>query len=133
MTFSLPSLKTAGRAFMVAAVLGTSGFVAAPAMAQNPPAFNFQFGIGSDGQPRFGVGIGNDDRGRWRRGFCMSDNQVVRALRADGYRDIDVERSNRRTAWVEARDGRWQYDLRVNKCTGDVDVLDRDPIRRGRR
>ena len=125
------SLKTAGRALLVAAVIGTSGFAAAPAMAQSQPSFNFQFGIGSDGQPRFGVGVGNDGP-RWRRGYCASDNQIVRALSNDGYRHIEINSSNRRTARVEADKGRYAYDLRVNKCTGDVDVIDRDRIR-GRR
>jgi hypothetical protein len=131
MNLSLPSFKTAGRALLVAAVVATTGLAAAPAMAQNQPSFNFQFGIGSDGQPRFGVGVGNDGP-RWRRGYCMDDGQVIRALRQQGYRNIDINESSRRTARVEADQGRYMYDLRVNKCSGDVDVLDRERIR-GRR
>jgi hypothetical protein len=119
------NLKTAGRALLVAAIVGTGTMAAAaPAMAQGSGSLSFNFSVNS-GNGSFSFG-----NGPWPRNFCMSNNELRRELRAEGFRDIEIYQSNRRTAFVEAEKGRWEYDLRVNKCNGNIVVLDRERIRR---
>jgi hypothetical protein len=124
MTPILSTLKTSGRAAIVAVTLGAAMFTAAPAMAQPTPSFNFSFGVGGDGKPSvgFGVNSGRDyDRGDY---FCMSDRQIVRSLRDEGYRDIEIGRDlGRNRVGVIAKYGRSYYSMRVNRCTGEVDRI----------
>lgn len=124
MTHLMTTLKTGSRAAVVALVLGASVFSAAPAFAQSQPSFNFQFGIGGDGRPSFGVGV---DSGRpIRPQVCYSDRQIVRALRDEGYRDVEIVRElPRNRVGVVAREGRAYYSMRVNRCTGEVDRIER--------
>lgn len=142
MTRFFPTLKTAGRAALLVLALGTSSLVAMPAQAQSEPRFNFQLGIGPNGPSGFSFGFGNDNRrpggpgwhnpgpGRW----CMNDQQVRRAVQDYGFRDVRVGRElGRSRVEVIARWGRnggW-YSMRVDRCTGEVDRVER--IRRNPR
>lgn len=124
MTKMLSFLKTSGRAAIVALALGSSAFVATtPTMAQ--PSFNFQFGVGPDGKPSVGFGV-DSDGGRIRPQVCLSDRQIIRGIRNEGYRDVEiVEDLPRNRVGVIARDGRTWYSMRVNRCTGEVDRIKR--------
>jgi len=131
MTTIASTFKNAGRALLVAAVLGTGGLAAAPAVAQDP-SFNFSLGIGGNGQPSFGFGINsNRNPPGFRRPSataCLSDRQVIAGLRSYGFSRVQIVDSNRRNAEATGRYQRADYDIYVNKCTGQVDI---DRIRRG--
>ena len=124
MTKMLSFLKTSGRAAIVALALGSSTFVATtPAMAQ--PSFNFQFGVGPDGKPSVGFGVDSDGYGRIRPQVCLTDRQIIRGIRDEGYRDVQIVAELRRNrVGVIARDGRTWYSMRVNRCTGEVDRIE---------
>jgi hypothetical protein len=122
MTPILTTLKTSGRAAIVALTLGAAMFTAAPAMAQPTPEFNFSFGVGADGKPSVGFGV-NSGRNRGDY-FCMTDRQIVRSLRDEGYRDVEIGRDlGRNRVGVIAKYGRSYYSMRVNRCTGEVDRI----------
>lgn len=128
MTHLMSTLKTSGRAALVALTLGVVTLSASPASAQ---AFNFQFGVGPDGKPSVGFGVNTDDdrRGGPRRGYrCLdlSDRQIERGIAREGYRDVSVVRDlPRDRAGVVARDGRTWYSMRVDRCTGETDRIER--------
>lgn len=125
MTHLFSILKSSGRAAIVALTLGASVMAAAPAVAQSQPSFNFQFGVGGDGKPSFGFGVdsGGD---RIRPQVCLTNRQIVRGLRDEGYRDVEIVRElPRNRVGVIARDGRIWYSMRVHRCTGEVDRIER--------
>ena len=123
MTHLISTLKASGRAAVVALVLGASVFTAVPAMAQS---FNFQFGVGPDGKPSVGFGVDTDRGGRFRPQVCFTDRQIIRGIRNEGYRDVQIVRElPRNRVGVIARDGRTWYSMRVNRCTGETDRIQR--------
>ncbi|SFZ82668.1 hypothetical protein SAMN02983003_1209 [Devosia enhydra] len=139
MSTTTAKFKSAGRAALLALVLGSSTVMATmPAQAQAEPRFNFQLGVGPSGPNSFSFGFGNDQRrpggpnwdrpGRW----CMNDREVRRAVQDYGFRDVEVRRElGRDRVEVVARwhrGGGW-YSMRVNRCTGEVDRVER--LRRG--
>jgi hypothetical protein len=126
MTHLLSTLKSSGRAAIVALTLGASAFAAMPAMAQQP-SFNFQFGVNPDGRPSFGFGVGTDRPGRpIRPAVCLTDRQIIRGIRDEGYRDVEIVRElPRNRVGVIARDGRTWYSMRVDRCTGETDRIQR--------
>jgi hypothetical protein len=131
----LSTFKTASRAVLVVALLGAGGLAAAPAMAQEP-SFNFNLGIGPNGQPSFGFGVESGEDFGFRRpppprvNVCLSNNQVIRQLRDKGFSRVVITDSRRRSAEATARYGRWTYVLDVDKCSGEVDVVERFASRR---
>ncbi len=128
MTHLMSTLMTSGRAALVALTLGVVALSASPASAQ---AFNVQFGVGPDGRPSVGFGVNTDDdrRGGPRRGYrCLdlSDRQIERGMAREGYREVEVvEDLPRNRAGVIARDGRVWYSMRVDRCTGEADRIQR--------
>ncbi|WP_417309532.1 hypothetical protein [Devosia sp.] len=134
MTSLLNTIKSSGRALVVAAALGGAAIAVAPApaMAQSSPSFSFQLGIGNDGNG-LSFGINNNRRhhsDRMRR--CMNNRQVERGLRHYGFRDVEVIRKlrgSRVKVYGEYR--RKAYTMKVNKCTGEVYDVER--LRRGGR
>lgn len=123
----LTTLKRGGRAAVVALALGTVGLTAMPAMAQ-APSFNFQFGIGGGGDG-FSFELGRD--GRHIRRECLTNNEIRRGLRRDGFDDIRfLDRRGSRVTVVAER-GRRDYRISINRCTGRV--LDVDRLRRNDR
>lgn len=97
------------RSAVVAAVLGASALTAAPAQAQ--PSFSFDFHIGRPHFPGF---------------LCMSDPEVRRDLRRDGYRDIRFTDRRGRIVHVRAERGRREYRIAYDTCRGRI--VDRDRI-----
>lgn len=125
MTHLMSTMKTSGRAALVALTLGITALTAVPASAQS---FNFQFGVGPDGKPSVGFGVndGRDDGRRVYRCLDLSDREIVRGIRREGYRDVQVVRDlPRNRAGVIARDGRTWYSMRVDRCTGETDRIER--------
>ena len=109
------------RAAAVAIALGGTVVTAVPVQAQ--PSIEFRFG-----GPGFGFHFDTDRRrGDWRR-HCMSNPQVRRDLRRDGYRNIRFFDRRGRIVHVTARLGRRHYVIAYDTCRGRI--VDRDRIRR---
>ncbi|RYE87159.1 MAG: hypothetical protein EOP19_04985 [Hyphomicrobiales bacterium] len=133
MTHLTTILKTGSRAAILALTLGASTLAVVPAaQAQGQPSFNFQFGVGPDGKPSVGFGVDSGERrgpgyGRpIRPQVCYSEREIIRGIRNEGYRDVQIVRElPRNRLGVIARDGRTWYSMRVNQCTGEVDRIER--------
>lgn len=125
MTTTLSTLRKSGRAALVALALGAvslggASFTATPAMAQS---LSFEFGIRGGGD-NFSFGIGK--RGERFRRDCLTNNEIRRGLRREGFDDIRfLDRRGTRVT-LRAEDRRFVYKLSVNRCTGAVRILDRD-------
>lgn len=129
MAFIQTTLKTVARAAVVAAVLGASSLVAAPAFAQSASSgFTLEIHGQNVGQ-RFGGG----QRGDWHNGRddgyrmrCLTNREVIRSVRAYGYDRVEIVRELRRDKLeVQAVKGNWLYSMRVDTCTGEVDRMQR--------
>lgn len=126
------SIRALGRAVLIAVILGGGGLAAAPVLAQQGPAMNFNLGAG-DGRPSAEFGTQGNDNRSFRRGgnsndfrrSCLTDRQVIRGLSRYGFSRIDVRSANRGSARVIARYGRFDYLMRVDKCSGEVNIVDR--------
>jgi hypothetical protein len=123
MTQMLSTLKKSGRAAIVALVLGAATVTSMPAMAQSEPSFSFQLGIGGGSGGNFRFGVDNDHRDRDR---CLTNREIRRGLSSFGFRNIDIvrERSRNRVE-VIAQFGKRLYLLQVNRCTGQVRIIQR--------
>lgn len=124
MTQVLSTLKKSGRAAVIALALSaaTVSAVPTPAMAQSP-SFSFSIELGGRGDLRLRGG----DRDRR---FCLNNSQIRRGLRAEGFYNIEIvgERGRNRVE-VIASFGRRTYLLTVNRCSGQVRIIER--LRRG--
>jgi hypothetical protein len=123
----IKTFKASGRAAVIALALGSTAMVAAPAPAM-AQSFSFQFG-----NDNFSFGIGsNNDGVRFRR-LCLTDRQIRRGLRDEGWEDIRfIDRDGN---WVRVV-ARWDendryYTMRINRCTGKVRDIERVRSRRG--
>lgn len=148
MTTILSALKIT----LAAAVLAGGLATAVPAMAQSgEPSSNFSIGIGGGGQQQMlapegqgqmqmgspGLQYEDQQGNNFRRGggydggfnLCLSNREVIRGIRDYGFKRVEIVDSSRRRAEVIGRWGRWDYLMGVNKCTGEVNILDR--FRRG--
>jgi hypothetical protein len=109
-----------------AVALALAGTAVVPAQAQSGPDVDFNFRFGG---PGFSVGIGNGDR--WRPNYpgrlCMSDRQVRRDLRSDGYHEIRFFDRRGRIVQVTAELGRRDYRIAYDTCRGRI--VGRDRIR----
>ena len=105
------------RAAAVAFALGGTAVTAMPVQAQDAD-FSVRFGT-----PGFSFRFGDDDR-------CMTNRQVRRDLRADGYREIQfLDRRGRIVHLVAElqRPGRdREYKIAYDSCRGVI--VDRDRI-----
>jgi len=128
MAFFATPFKTATRTALVALVLGATGLTAAPAFAQSGSAgFSIEM-HGNGGGMGFGQGRPADRGHGWNGGGmrCLSDREVVRGVRAYGYDRVEITRQLRGDRVdLRAVKRNWVYTMRVDKCTGNVDRLDR--------
>lgn len=124
----MQTLKSGGRAAIVALTLAGATLGALPAQAQSGPSFNFQLGIGPGGNS-FGFDLNDGAKKRMNkfpRNFCMSDSQVERGLRNYGFRNVDVVRHLSKSRVQAIGDwNRRTYVMTVNKCTGQVTNIER--------
>ena len=106
-------VSTLVRTAAIALALGATAVTAAPSQAQG---FGFSFGFGADEQRRP------------LRLCLLTDSQLRRTIREQGYTDIFLNVANNNRIQVRASRGRWVYLLTVNSCTGRI--LDRERLRR---
>jgi hypothetical protein len=123
----LQSIKTTGRAALVAVALGATAFTAMPVQAAGPSgSFSIQLGNGMSNNGMFfnkgGITLhfGDDDFFN----FCLTDRQIERGLERHGFRSADVVKhlNNRKVLAVARYSGSW-YQLRVDRCSGKVDQV----------
>lgn len=116
----LATLRKSGRAAVVAVALGaaTVTMMPAPAIAQSP-SFSFRLDLGGGADLRF-------RRGDIDLDFCLTNRQIVRGLRAQGFRNIDIvgSRGRNRVEVIASFRGRF-YLLLVNRCSGQVRIIER--------
>ena len=131
------------KSLLSALLISVALAAATPASAQSEPSASFSLQLGN-GQSTLSFGIesespqqGNGNFNRrgggdnWNgngggfRDACLTDRQVIRGLRDYGFQRVEVADSNRRRAEVIGRWGRWDYVMRVSKCTGEVNIVDR--------
>lgn len=126
----MPSLKTATRAALAALVIGGGAVAALPSQAAG---FGFNFTPGNGGSVYFYGGNSGqyNNHYRPRPQVCLTDHQVRRQLRDEGFSDIRLFNTAGTFLKARAEKGRWTYTLRINRCTGNVAVLERDRTRRG--
>lgn len=105
-----PTIRTFVAAALAAALIGS----AMPAQAQS---FQFNFGFGFD----------SFFERRPLRLCLLTDSQLRRAIRQQGYHDIFLNVANDHRIQVRATKGKWVYLLLVNSCTGRI--LDRERLR----
>lgn len=127
MTPMLSIFKTSGRAAIVALTLGAASITAMPAAQAQTPSFSFNFGLSGSGDPSLSFGVDSGRRGdRNFRLACLSDRQIIRGLRDAGFRDVQIgDDLSRRRVEAFGRYGRSWYSMRVNRCTGAVDRIER--------
>lgn len=124
---ALSRFKSAGRAAVVAGVLGATSLSAMPVQAQ--PSFNFHLQIpGGEIQRHQGGGdygtYHHDDDWRYR---CLTNREIRRGLGRYGFRHVEVVRELRRDrVVVTAIRDRWLYSMRVDRCSGEVDRIRRE-------
>lgn len=135
MTTILARLKAIGAAAVLAATIAVTGLAAAPALAQGQPPSNFSLSVpGGDSNTMTMQAPGNqratESRRYDRRYYCLTDRQIIRGLRDYGFERARIVR-NLRGERVEAiaNWGRYQYSMRIDRCTGVVDRI--RLIRRG--
>ena len=127
MTSIRTSFKSFTRAAVVAVALGASTLTAAPAFAQEAPSgFSLQLpdgeGQSTQRSQTFGQG-GWDDEYGFR---CLTNREVRRGIAAYGFSRVEITREMRRDrVEVRAVYGNWLYSMRVDKCTGEVDRVQR--------
>jgi hypothetical protein len=121
MTSMLSTVMKSGRAAIVAVTLGAAAITALPVQAQS---FSFEFGIRGGGNT-FSFGI--DDGRRFRRA-CLTNNEIRRGLRRNGFEDIRFLSRRGVRVQVYAEWGRRAYILTINRCNGRV--VDVDRVRR---
>ena len=140
----IQTLKSTGRAALIAIALGGTALAAMPAQAAEPTGgFTLQFGNGgynggyNDGYngPHNGSGYGfgfGDDRARIQLRFGddgyrdrrLTNSQVVRGLEWRGFDNVKIVKklSNKKVVAI-GKWGRSWYEMRVDTCTGKVDKV----------
>ena len=134
MTMMPAKFKTVIRAAFVALALGGSAVATIPAQAQQGPAFSFNLNIpGGRGAVTLGGGNGFGDQSGPRRHNsggngqrCLTNREIRRGIEANGYEQVEVRRElQRNRVEVAGQNGNWLYSMRVDKCSGEVDRLQR--------
>ncbi|MDP2778964.1 hypothetical protein [Devosia sp.] len=128
MAFNGTAFKSFTRAAVLAMALGASSLMAAPVFAQSgSTGFSIEFNTGGASQ-NFG-GQRHDRRTGWDDDYrqrCLTNRDVARAINGYGYNRVEIVRELRRNrVEVEATRGNWIYAMRVDKCTGQVDQVQR--------
>lgn len=114
MTFSL---KTLIRASAVGLTLAGGAMAAVPAQAASP-SFTFGFHVGG---PGYHGGYYDPRPTR----HCLSDRQVRRMLRRDGFDHIRFTDRRGRIVQVRAEQGRRDFRVTVDSCRGRIIDIDR--------
>lgn len=127
MTIAATYFKRIARATLVAAILGASALAAAPAQAQafdfsitTPEGFSFSFGGGGFSGRQF------HKPQRDYRHACMSDHELRRQLRDQGFYNIHLDQGRRGWVHIWAERRHSAYTMDVNTCTGTIANIDRE-------
>jgi len=123
------SFRTILKAGLVAVVLGTAAVAAAPAQAA-PLPFNFSLNLGNGNGNGFGiytpgpgVTLQFGTPNYWK--YCAQNWQIKQMLQNEGWYSISLKKSQNKfnKVWavaINSDDDEW-YQLRIDRCTGEVD------------
>ena len=127
------SFKTFTRAAVVALALGATSLTTMPAAFAQESIGGFSLQVpGAEGQGNqrsqtFGNGPGNN--GGWDDDYdfrCLTNREVRRGIAAYGFTRVEIARElSRDRVEVRAVYRNWLYSMRVDKCTGEVNRLQR--------
>ena len=118
----LNTLRTTGRAAVVAFVLAGTALTAMPVEAKQLNNFSLQVKPQGDMQGKSLKKFKNDDNAFFF--WCLSDKQIRKALKNYGFYDIDiVAYLGKNKVRVEAGYDDWYYSFRLNRCSGEVDKI----------
>ena len=126
MNLSLATLKSRGRAAIIALAVSAATITAFPAPAMAQPRFGIEFEFGTGGGSGVQLEFGRERRDRLTR------RQVREGLEDAGFEDIRfVDQTNRRFVVIAEwdRDNR-RYRMKINRYTGEVYDIER--VRRRR-
>jgi hypothetical protein len=124
MTTLFSTLKTTGRAALLAVVLGATALSVAPAQAAAPGAFTLE--LGSKGAEMTtmmstqGLTFSDNNYDDYED-YCLSDWELISDLEDYGFEDVEIHKHlkhHRVVVWAS-----WdytEYSMRVNLCTGEV-------------
>jgi hypothetical protein len=113
---SLPSsLRTFSKVALVAGFIGATGMVAMPAQAAPTSSGSITFSFGSSTPYHF-------SNGRFANNYCLTSSEIRSALRAKGFRKVQIIRDfgRHRVLAVGYKNSHW-YQLLVDPCTGYVE------------
>jgi len=116
----LNTLRTTGRAAVVAFVLAGTALAAMPVEAKPLNNFSIQVQPKGDMQGKSLKKLDNNAFFFW----CLTDKQIRKALKNYGFFDIDiVAYLSKNKVRIEAGYDDWYYSFRLNRCTGEVDKI----------
>ena len=133
MTSFHATFKTVTRAAVVALALGATTLTTVPAFAQNAPSgFSLQLPAGEGQETQRGQTFGNGPQaqhGDWEDDYgyrCLTNREVRRGIAAYGFSRVEITREmSRDRVEVRAVYGNWLYSMRVDKCGGEVNRVQR--------
>jgi len=116
----LNTLRTTGRAAVVAFVLAGTALAAMPVEAKQLNNFSLQVKPQGEMQGKSLKKLDNNAFFFW----CLTDKQIRKALKNYGFYDIDiVDYLSKSKVRIEAGYDDWYYSFRLNRCTGEVDKI----------
>lgn len=138
MTVPLSECRIARFAAVIVLALGAGLSGSVPGFAQSEPQASFRLPLGGEtgdaqakdgGRGRLGAGEDGQNPGKDRSeedATCLEDEDIRQGLATEGFADVDVRRPLEGSA-VEAYAsyGRWIYKMRVDRCSGEVDNVER--------
>src|SRR5262245_11545724 len=126
MNLSLATLKSRGRAAIIALAVSAATITAFPAPAMAQPRFGIEFEFGGGGGSGVQLEFGRERRDRLTR------QQVREGLEDAGFEDIRfVDQTNRRFVVIAEWDRNNKvYRMKINRYTGEVYDIER--VRRRR-
>ncbi|MDB5586925.1 MAG: hypothetical protein JWP26_1895 [Devosia sp.] len=128
MTMMPAKFKSVIRAAIVVLALGGSAIGTIPAQAQQGLAFSFNLNVpGGQRATTFGGGNGFGPRRHDSIGQrCMTNREIRRGIEANGYERVEIRSDlSRDRVEVAGQNGNWLYSMRVDKCSGEVDRVQR--------
>ncbi|MEO6394702.1 MAG: hypothetical protein ABIO40_02190 [Devosia sp.] len=119
----LNTIRTTGRAALVAVALGATAFTTMPAQAAPQSSFSLSLnggGMQFNNGGNITLQFGNGDFFN----YCLTNNQIEKQLRAKGFKSVEVVKklNNRKVLAIGRYNGVW-YEMRVDRCTGKVDKV----------
>jgi hypothetical protein len=134
MTMIFVKFKTAVHATIMALVLAGAILPAVSTLAQEAAPFSLNLGIAGGGGAA-SMGATNNllapiaprsETGTPQAARCLTNREIRRGIAANGYSRVEIKRDLAEgRVEVAGQNGNWLYSMRVDKCSGEVDRVER--------